>query len=123
MRLGHIEIFVRDPLASRNFYRDVLGFQVVVVQNERFVWLRSGEHELLLRPRSDSATDSADRYDHARLALVLYTDDLAASQQALLVAGVTFGAPDGPDCCLTFQDPDGHWIQLVDPNKQQEPRL
>lgn len=31
MRLGHIELFVADPLASMAFYRDLLGFQVTTV--------------------------------------------------------------------------------------------
>ena len=33
-------------------------------------------------------------------------------------AGVLFGPTDGNPRCLTFQDTDGRWIQLVDPREQ-----
>ena len=58
MRLGHIELFVRDPMASLAFYQDVLGFDVVDVQQETFVWLRSGDVVLLLRPGTSDAGTS-----------------------------------------------------------------
>ena len=63
-------------------------------------------------PRSTS--DTPERYDQSSLALVLYTDDLEGTEAKLRVAGVPFGAPDGPGC-PTFQDPDGRWIQMVNP--------
>ena len=74
MKAGHVEIFVSDPAAARVFYEDVLGFEVVAVQGERFVWLRSGGREFLLRPGRTAAR--LDRYSDAPMAIVLYTDDL-----------------------------------------------
>jgi catechol 2,3-dioxygenase-like lactoylglutathione lyase family enzyme len=34
LRLGHVELFVQDPIRSMAFYRDVLGFDVVEVQQQ-----------------------------------------------------------------------------------------
>jgi catechol-2,3-dioxygenase len=37
MKLGHIELFVTDPLAFKEFYRGVLGFEVTEVQGGNYV--------------------------------------------------------------------------------------
>lgn len=112
LHLGHIELFVRDPAQALTFYRDVLGFELTVVQADRFVWLRSGMIELLLRPAGN--TTHAARFEDADHALVLYTDDLEATAAALRQRGLDFKGTDGAGC-LTFTDPDGHWFQLVNP--------
>jgi catechol 2,3-dioxygenase-like lactoylglutathione lyase family enzyme len=113
LKIGHTELFVKDPLASRRFYEEVLGFEVVAVQQERFVWLKLGETEILLRPTQ--APPNAPDYQHAHVGIVLYTDDLEKTAAALKTRGLEFKGTDGPDCCLTFTDPDGHWFQLVNP--------
>jgi catechol 2,3-dioxygenase-like lactoylglutathione lyase family enzyme len=113
MRVGHIELFVSDPLASKTFYEDVLGGEVVAVQGDRFVWMKFGEVELLLRPGSPGPEAAA--YGEGRAGVVLYTDDLAARVAELKARGLAFRGTDGSDDCLTFTDPDGHWFMLVDP--------
>ena len=111
LRLGHFEIFVADPVGSLPFYRDVLGFELVEVQGERYVWLTSGSSTVMLRPGANAG--AADTYQNAPIAMVLYTDELAAATARLDEHGVTIRGNDGPGC-LTFSDPDGHWIQLVE---------
>ena len=113
MKIGHIELFVRDPLHSKVFYESVLGFEVVSVQGADFVWVRSGEMEILLRKGQPSRPLAYESSDHA---IVLYTDDLKATQQQLSGRGVQCQVMSDSDKCLTFTDPDGHWYQLVDPN-------
>jgi catechol 2,3-dioxygenase-like lactoylglutathione lyase family enzyme len=113
MRLGHIELFVRDPLVSLAFYHDVLGFDVVDVQQDTFVWLRSGDVELLLRP--GTADGARSEYWQAPAGIVLYTNDLPSMRSHLESCGIRFQGTDGSDGCLTFTDPDNHWFQLVDP--------
>ncbi|MCA9907009.1 MAG: VOC family protein [Anaerolineae bacterium] len=110
LHLGHIELFVRDPVQALTFYRDVLGFELTSIQADRFVWLKSGAFELLLRPAGN--TTPAARFEDAGQALVLYTDDLEATAALLRQRGLDFKGTDG-DGCLTFTDPDGHWFQLV----------
>ena len=111
LRLGHLEIFAADPMRSLPFYRDALGFELVAVQGERVVWLKSGATELLLRQGSNEAP--SEDYRSAPIAMVLYTDDLAAAAARLGEHGVEIRGDDGPGC-LTFCDPDGHWLQLVE---------
>ena len=79
--LGHLELFVRDPLLSIAFYRDQLGFRVVEIQVEHFVWLESNGMELLLRPGSPPL--SAPTYEQTAIAFVLYTDDLLDAVEQL----------------------------------------
>ena len=112
LRLGHLELFVRDPLRSRRFYEEVLGFEVVAVQGGH-VWVKSGSLEILLRPGDHTSGSS---YNSSSSAIVIYTDDLRATRTLLEQRGVTFSGNDGSDKCPTFQDPDGQWFQLVNPN-------
>jgi catechol 2,3-dioxygenase-like lactoylglutathione lyase family enzyme len=114
MFLGHIEIFVSNPLEAKSFYQDVLGFELVTVQGNQFVWLKSGHLEILLRPGRNHAP-SPD-YQSAPITLVLYTDDLTATVGDLEARGLVFKGFDGGDNCRTFTDPDGNWFQLADPN-------
>jgi catechol 2,3-dioxygenase-like lactoylglutathione lyase family enzyme len=120
MKLGHIEIFVTDPSEARRFYEKALGFQVTAVEGDgRFIWLKLGDQEFLLRPAS--GTGRAPRgvaYDRASTGIVLYTDDLPATCRRLEERGVVFRGQDGGDDCPTFTDPDGNWFQLVDPGDQ-----
>jgi catechol 2,3-dioxygenase-like lactoylglutathione lyase family enzyme len=112
MRIGHIELFVRDPMASRRFYEDVLGFEVVAVQR-RNLWLKLDATEILLRP---GEPPRAQTYAAAGAALVLYVEDLAATAAQLRERGLQFAETDGSPKCLTFHDSDGHWFQLVNPD-------
>jgi catechol 2,3-dioxygenase-like lactoylglutathione lyase family enzyme len=114
LSFGHVELFVRDPAASVAFYRDVLGFRLVTVQDGPFAWLQLGPVEVLLRP---GAPTSLARYQDAACGLVLYTDDVPAALQALQSRGLKLRGDDGAGCPV-FTDPDGHWFQLVDPKKQ-----
>lgn len=112
MKLGHIELFVRDPLKSKDFYTNVLGCELVDVQGDKFVWVKFGEREILLR-RGDNAS-RAENYQRAAVGFVLYTDNMAREVQRLESRGLRFSGDDGG--CPTFTDPDGHWFQLADPD-------
>jgi catechol 2,3-dioxygenase-like lactoylglutathione lyase family enzyme len=115
MKLGHIELFVADPLRSRDFYRDVLGFTVIAEQQHgRFIWVALGDREILLRPGRGARPVTAN-YVEAASAIVIYTDDIAATAEQLRQRGLSFAGTDGSEGCPTFTDPDGHWFQLVNP--------
>src|SRR5947207_2148984 len=114
MTFGHIEFFVNDPLASREFYQDILGFELVAIQNDRFVWLKLGFVEILLRPGRGDVSPS---YAQASSTIVLYTADLDSTITLLTSRGLRFSGTDGSPKCPTFQDPDGHWFQLVNPRE------
>lgn len=114
MKPGHIEIFVKNPLEARSFYTDVLGFELVSVQHDMFVWLKSDNLVVLLRPGKNK--HEAENYQSANMAIVLYTEDLAKTKSELENKGLVFQGTDGSPECLTFTDIDGNWFQLVNPN-------
>ncbi|MCC6740837.1 MAG: VOC family protein [Planctomycetia bacterium] len=115
-RVGHLEVFVPDPMRAKDFYVHILGFEVGEVQHEgKVVWLAKDDFTLLLRP---GQPDAAPRYQEAATAIVLYTDDLDAEVKSLKNRGLVFKGTDGSDRCLTFTDPDGNWFQLVNPQEQ-----
>ena len=114
LRFGHTEIFVSNPMKSKEFYENILGFEVEVVQHGgRVVWMKNQGVSFLLRSNRDTA--EAKTYQNASMALVLYTDDLPGAVADLKNKGLEFKGFDGPETCLTFCDPDGNWFQLVDP--------
>lgn len=115
MRLGHVEIFVKNPLESKKFYSDLLEFEVIDVQNDKFVWLKSGDSLILLRPSSYSASSETAEYKKSKTGIVIYTDNLGKSSEKLKAKGLVFKGTDGSEKCLTFTDSDGNWFQLVNP--------
>jgi len=115
MELGHIEIFVKNPLESKKFYTDLLGFELVDVQDDKFVWLKSGDSLILLRPGNYSSGLESSEYNKSKSGLVIYTDNLERTSEKLKSKGLEFKGTDGNDKCLTFTDHDGNWFQLVNP--------
>jgi hypothetical protein len=85
----------------------------VAVHEDRFVWLKLGEGEILLR--KGQGPPAAENYQSAAQAIVFYTEDLQPTMQALRARGLVFEGYDGSEECPTFRDPDGHWFQLVAP--------
>jgi len=117
LRVGHIEIFTRDVARAREFYEHVLGATIGEVQHGgKVVWLFFGATQLLLRQGSPPRAPGA--YARAAVGFVLYCDGLNATAAALRKRGLEFAGTDGSPRCLTFQDPDGNWFQLVDPKEQ-----
>jgi catechol 2,3-dioxygenase-like lactoylglutathione lyase family enzyme len=113
--MGHFEIFVRDVQKSRIFYEDVLGFEFFDQQGDQFVWLKNGDLEFLLCPGENPS--HAPDYQKTSMTIVLYTEDLTTTKNELERRGLEFKGFDGSEKCLTFTDPDGNWIQLVNPNE------
>jgi catechol 2,3-dioxygenase-like lactoylglutathione lyase family enzyme len=115
MKLGHIEIFVTDSAKSKMFYNEVLGFETIEVQHEKFVWLKLNDNVILLRPGKNEL--HVNEYKNTNSAIVFYTNDLNKTKQKLISKGLVFSGTDGSDRCLTFTDPDGNWFQLVNPDE------
>jgi catechol 2,3-dioxygenase-like lactoylglutathione lyase family enzyme len=115
MQIGHLELFARDPKATADFYLDKLGFQPVVTQPGNLHWIALKDQEILVRPAGRSIDEPA-TYGESSIAIVLYTDGLEATTARLESVGVETVSSHGPGS-VTFRDPDGRWIQLVDPAK------
>jgi len=50
MKVGHIEIFAKDTMRSKDFYVNVLGFEIEEIQHDNLVWMKFGDYLFLLRP-------------------------------------------------------------------------
>lgn len=114
MQIGHIEIFVSNPLKAKLFYTEILGFEEIIIQQDQFVWLKMGEIEVLLRP-SITQKDTS-KFGEKSVVMVFYTEDLTKTKGDLEKKGLVFNGIDGSDKCPTFKDEDGNWFQLVNPN-------
>ena len=108
IKIGHIEVFVADASRSRDWYVRALGATAASDQGE-FQWVEIGGTEILLRPGKGAPGGG---YKDSAMAFVLYVEDAAAFKTELQNKGVAVTHGDN-DECLTFQDPDGHWIQAV----------
>ena len=111
MRIGHIELFCEDTEAAAEFYVGALGFQETVRQPGGFIWLQSGEIEVLLRPGKSNSKNS--EYDQSGVSLVLYVESLENTLSQLAEKGITPVWEDSPGCPM-FRDPAGHWVQVVE---------
>ena len=111
LKLGHLEIFVKDPLKSKEFYIDVLGFEHVETQGNKAVWLKMGDGLILLRPGSNSHPSNT--YQSANIAMVIYCDDAVKTLQTYKDRGLVIKGDDTG--CPVFTDPEGNWFQLVNP--------
>lgn len=113
LEIGHLEIFVSDPMKSKDFYINILGFKEVVTQNDTFVWLKLSSIEILLRPHINKKTPSSGCDSPALI--VFYTDNLVQTKLELTNMGVQFLDNDNSETCPIFTDLDGNKFQLVDP--------
>ena len=109
--IGHLEIFVKDPLKAKDFYIDVLGFELEEIQGEKVVWLKMNDKPILLRPGEN--THPAETYHKANIAMVIYTDDMQGTLDTYVKRGLVIKGDDTG--CPVFTDPDGNWFQLVNP--------
>lgn len=110
MFLRHVEIFVAEPMKAKDFYRDVLGFEVTAIQGEKFVWLKLGDKEILLRPRVAGERNTRP-FDASDANIVLCSEDPVGTLRQLRSRGLEIKGDDGG--CPTFTDPDGNWFQLI----------
>ncbi len=104
LKLGHIEIFVRDLAVATRFYVDVLGFTHNRPEVAHVAWIQLGDQEILLRP--GEPVTGVEQYADARCGLVLYTVGLDETRSALEARGLRFSGTDGSERCLTFTDPE-----------------
>lgn len=109
MFLRHIEIFVSDPLKSKEFYENILGFKTEVVQKDKYVWMKMGEKEILLRPKDGSPNTRS--FASSDSNIVLCSENPVAELKRMKDAGLEVKGNDGG--CPTFTDLDGNWFQLI----------
>jgi predicted enzyme related to lactoylglutathione lyase len=117
MTIDHIQIVsvpVRDQDRSRDFYLDVLGWELVMdndTGDRRWVEVapRRGQTSFAL------VTWFPEMQPGSMQGIVLDTDDIEKAYEQLLERGVEFHGPieDGPFSRITsFSDPDGNGLIL-----------
>jgi catechol 2,3-dioxygenase-like lactoylglutathione lyase family enzyme len=125
IRFDHVAVTVHDMERSVDFYRDLLGFEVVgqlLLDDGTFkiVYLRSGGAHLELFAFRKAAvatpvgvSDSVGGFKH----LALQTSEVDAVAARLEAAGVTFTVEPmdaaGGVRLAFFRDPDGNLLELV----------
>lgn len=119
VKMGHIHLNVADLEHSVTFYRDVLGFRVVLRLPKLAFLSAVGDyhHDLALDIR---ATQRGDQLDHGTPGLhhfaILHPTQqaLASTVQRVVNAGVTVTrtADFTVSMAVFIQDPDGHGVEL-----------
>ncbi|MBA2446403.1 MAG: VOC family protein [Chloroflexi bacterium] len=123
----HIRLTVTDPARSRDFYTELLGFQVAMEFPDG-VLVSNGTLLLGLRTGPDTARVSvSDRFDPNRVGLdhlalsVGSRGDIEAAARLLDERGVTHGeivdlGPDFGLYVMMLEDPDGIQLELTAPH-------
>ncbi len=114
--VNHLGRITKRVEASRDFYRDVLGFREVARPNFNFpgAWLYNYGimiHLIYNEAASDPDGEIQTRGDH----LALHTDDLAAAERLLNEHGVAYRKNTVADTGLVqifCRDPDGHHVEI-----------
>jgi catechol 2,3-dioxygenase-like lactoylglutathione lyase family enzyme len=101
LEFGHIEIFVKDPLKSLEFYTNVLGFELMEVQGDKFVWVKMGDRAVLLREGGNDIP--AETYQETNITIVIYTYDVEETLRLCKQKGLVI---KGDDAAARYSGPD-----------------
>jgi lactoylglutathione lyase len=126
--LGMVPIFVSDQQRALEFYRDKLGFEVVMDNPysgygpEGFRWITvapvKGGPQLILYHPGMHPSDEAELRSRVGswTGIVFFTDDIQGDHQKLSQRGVDFDAPPSEQPWggweAWFSDPDGNSFHL-----------
>lgn len=124
----HIALTVTDSARSRDFYVNLLGFQVLAEFDTTRI-LSNGSLVLAVKPAPDPArAPKNDRFDENRVGLdhlslsVASLDDLEKAVETLDERGIPHGEIEDLGamgiCTLAFRDPDNIQLELSAPKYQ-----
>lgn len=130
-QLGHIGLNVRNLDQSRDFYRRVLGLEVLREAgggSQQFAFL--GERDRLIVTLWQQA---AQRFDASRSGLhhlsfpVANLQELEAFhtrlqelQVPILLGGIVAHMEGAPSCAVFFEDPDGNRLEVFSPTGAEQ---
>jgi len=116
-RFNHIALYVADLKRSRDFYRHIIGAEVIPdpFRDDRHIWLKIGQHNqlhLIAGSRPDpgnmhfafSVPSLGNFVRRLKTPSIRYDDGHGGANQVRL-------RPDGVKQ-IYFQDPDGYWIEV-----------
>jgi catechol 2,3-dioxygenase len=125
-RIGHVHLKVADLPRALGFWRDVLGFEVMLERAGAAFLSAGGYHHHIALNTWESAGGTPPPAGHTGLyhAAVLYPDraSLAAAARRVLAAGLRLdGASDhGVSEALYLRDPDGNGVELYRDRPREE---
>jgi catechol 2,3-dioxygenase len=123
LRIGHVHLKVADLRRATDFYRDVLGFDIVLYGPDEVgvdaAWLSAGgyhHHVALNTFESEGATPPPPGHTGLYHFAVLYPDrlELAKAVKRVLDHGHSLGGTqdDGASVSVFLSDPDGNGLEL-----------
>jgi lactoylglutathione lyase len=131
MRLTHVRLLVSDPDRSLRFYRDLLGFDLIMGgEGQVYSELKAGDGIILalftqqLMAQAIGTSDlPADAPAQDRVVYTVEVDDVDAAYERLRKRGVEFVASpqDRQEWMIRtahFRDPDGNLIEINSPLQQ-----
>lgn len=106
-------IYVKDFKESRDFYEGILGLKPGYKEGE---WLEYdlGETKLAILQREPEQGSLKPQ----KMRTMLQVDDIASMKERLLEHNVKLVGDirdEGYGKLLTFEDPNGHWLELFEP--------
>lgn len=120
-RVAHIVLYVRDPQASAQWYRDVLGMQLSAQVSDGpfhggiFLTFGVNDHDIALFPASSAATQGKE-FEHIGLEVDCdgNIDRLRRLYGSLILNNVRIKEilDHGTSIGVYFLDPDGHMLEV-----------
>lgn len=118
--IDHVVIHVRDVARSKTFYIDVLGMTVRSAgDGYAFLWCGDGGQQIGLFEAEDGKKPGGADLNH--LAFSVPSGTRAQIVEALAAHGVAARGRRGDPDCVYFDDPDGHCLQIVVPERKRKP--
>jgi len=116
MRLGELNLFVRDLARSEAFYRQALGFEPYEASSPPGEWLKLRREDIVLLffPASPTTEDCTTDPEPG-MSADLHVDDFDAVYAALQTAGAEMEPPQEESGFrfVVFRDPDGIRWELL----------
>lgn len=116
-KLGHVVLYVRDAMASADWYADILGMDIVISSPHipaAFLSFNDRDHDLALFGIGDRRTVGGHDVNHLSFEIEGDLEDLKAFHAKLQDRGIRItGVVDhGISYGVYFFDPDGHQLEV-----------
>lgn len=126
--LGHVVLYVSDPIASAKWYNDVLGMETVTINEQipaAFLSFGKRDHDIALFQSPPDRDLGHHDVEHVSTEIDGSLNDLRAFHASLVEKGVeVLGVMDhGISYGVYFLDPDGHHLEVFyqhEPNSESK---
>ena len=116
-RIGALAIYVTDLKKAKNFYSEILGFEISADLNPNLSFLRSKSGHINIYMEGDKK-QALTNNQTCRLSFFLQAEKSASETYACLKAAGVKLLQDAPEpvgdetACFQFEDPDGNIIEV-----------